>query len=179
MGDQARRYVLTGAPGAGKTTILEQLRLRGFHVVAGVATEMIVRRQADGCDEPWTRDDFLDLVATEQGRRQRAQPPAKVQVYDRSPLCTLALARYQERPVTAALAEEVERAIRDAVYQRQIFLIGPLGFVTRTAARRISLAESLVFARTHEQVYREHGYELVVPPGPLGDRVALVESHLR
>jgi predicted ATPase len=175
-----RRYVLTGAPGAGKTTILAELRRRGAHVVAEAATDVIADRQAAGCDEPWRRDDFLDLVVTEQARRQRAHPPVGPQLYDRSPLCTLALARYQGRPVTATLAAEVERVRREGVYQQQVFLVQPLGFLTRTAARRISLAESLVFAEVHERVYREHGHELVVvPPGPAVERADFVEAHLR
>ncbi|MCI4066601.1 AAA family ATPase [Micromonospora sp. R77] len=179
-GVRVQRYVLTGAPGAGKTTILAQLRRRGRQVVAEAATDVIADRQAAGCDEPWRRDDFLDLVVAEQARRQRAQPPGSPQVYDRSPLCTLALARHQGRAVTPALAAEVARIRRDGIYQRQVFLVQPLGFVTRTAARRIGVAEALAFGRLHEQVYREHGHELVVvPPGPVGERVDLIEEHLR
>jgi predicted ATPase len=64
-------------------------------------------------------------------------------------------------------------------YQRDVFLVRPLGFVERTAARRISYAESLIFGVVHEQVYREHGHRLIdVPAGPVAQRVALIESLL-
>ncbi|MEU5908569.1 AAA family ATPase [Micromonospora sp. NPDC047467] len=69
----------------------------------------------------------------------------------------------------------------DALRQRGhlVFLIGPLGFVTRTAARRISYAESLAFAKVHERVYEAYGHRLVdVPVGPVHERVALIEKHL-
>ncbi|MEU5909912.1 AAA family ATPase [Micromonospora sp. NPDC047527] len=101
------------------------------------------------------------------------------QIHDRSPLCTLALARHLGRDVGPHLAAELDRITREGIYQRLVFLIGPLGFVTRTAARRISYAESLAFAKVHERVYEAYGHRLVdVPVGPVHERVALIEKHL-
>ena len=48
-----RRFILTGAPGAGKTAILRQLELDGFSVVEEAATDMIALAQARGTMEPW------------------------------------------------------------------------------------------------------------------------------
>ncbi len=102
-----------------------------------------------------------------------------VQVFDRSPLCTLALARYLDLPVTPLLAAEVTRVTRDRVYEPVVFLIRPLGFIAPTAARRISYPDALEFQAVHEAVYREHGYRLVdIEPGPVEQRVTTVEHHL-
>jgi len=66
-----------------------------------------------------------------------------------------------------------------ATDQRSVFLIGPLGFIHHAAARRISYADSLAFARVHEQVYEAYGHHLVhVPAGPVSQRVALIERTL-
>ncbi len=174
-----RRYVLTGAPGAGKTAIAHALRERGYAVVPEAATDVIAAEQARGVDEPWRREDFCDKIV----RRQRqTEPPADqtgVQVYDRSPLCTLALARYLARPVTPVLAEEVARVIDQRVYEHSVFFVRPLGFVVATPARRISYTESLRFAAVHEQVYREHGYQLVeVPARAITDRAAAIDTYI-
>jgi predicted ATPase len=76
---------------------------------------------------------------------------------------------------SALLTAELDRITRDSVYEPAVFFIRNQGFVTATAARRISLEDSLAFEEVHEQVYRELGYELVdVPAGPLPDRVAFV-----
>ncbi|HEX4813086.1 MAG TPA: AAA family ATPase [Nonomuraea sp.] len=92
--------MLTGAPGAGKTTVLRELGNRGYHVIDEAATDVIAQCQAQGRTEPWEHPDFLDSIITLQRRRQEAAAGAAVQIYDRSPLCTLALARYLCRPVS-------------------------------------------------------------------------------
>jgi len=167
-----RRYVLTGAPGAGKTTLIDVLRERGHAVVAEAATDVIARRQAAGLTED--DDTFLHEILELQLERERAAE-AEVVFFDRSPLCTLALANYLDRPVTRALRSAADRSA--AIYQREVFLVRPLGFVRRTAARRISYADSLRFAAIHEQVYRSHGFTLVdVPKAAPLQRVALLEG---
>lgn len=63
-----RRYVLTGAPGTGKTSVAAGLRRRGVAVVAVVdeaVTDLIATAQAGGVDEPWRDATFLDDIVEE------------------------------------------------------------------------------------------------------------------
>jgi predicted ATPase len=178
------RYILTGTPGAGKTAALRLLERLGYGVVEEAATDVIALAQACGEDEGSDWDAFIEaIVALQRQRQVRAPtvpgPAGPVQFYDRSPVCTHALARYLGRPVPPALAAELDRVAREGVYQRRVFFLRNLGFVTPTAARRISFADSLRFERAHEESYREFGYELVdVPAGPVADRVAAIRGRL-
>jgi predicted ATPase len=174
-----KRYVLTGAPGAGKTSILRRLQERGFDVVEEAATAVIADGQAAGDSEPWTRADFVEEVAALQRRRQTLSTTsdATVQVYDRSPICTHALSVYLGRPVPETLCAEIDRITRERVYEQQVFFVRTIGFCEPTAARRISYQESLEFERVHEESYRRFGYELVdVPAGEVADRVELIAA---
>ena len=158
-----KRYVLTGAPGAGKTSVLRALAERGFAVVEEAATEVIGREQRRGVAEPWRHAGFIDLI-TELQRRRLREPVtdgARVQVHDRSPLCTVALARHLGYPVPPLLADEVARVIGEQVFDDLVFVLCPLGFIEPTAARRISYAESVEFGALHERVYAEHGFAIV------------------
>lgn len=178
---RVKRYILTGAPSAGKTAILRELAARGYAVVPEAATDVIARGQARGIAEPWHGPSFIDdIVAVQRHRQEAAVPPGvTVQLFDRSPICTLALARYLDRPASAVLEAEVDRVLRGAVYQRRVFFVRPIGFVTPTAARRITFEQSLRFQRVHEQVYAECGFELVdIPPAAVPDRAAMVMSYL-
>lgn len=174
-----RRYVLAGAPGAGKTAILRVLQSQGFAVVEEAATDVIAAQQRRGVDQPWLSDDFIDAIVDLQRQRQRAAAAAEAQVYDRSPVCTLALARFLGRPVTAALTAEIDRIMRDKVYEREVFFVRPIGSVELTAARRISYQESLAFEEVHEAAYQEHGFEIVdVPPAAVAERAARIADHI-
>ncbi len=172
-----KRYVLTGAPGAGKTSVLRVLQEQGFAVVEEAATDVISREQRSGAAEPWQHAYFIDKITELQ--RQRQQEPvagdARVQVHDRSPLCTLALAQYLGHPVTPLLAGEVARMTREQMYEQPVFLVCPLGFIKPTAARRISYTDSVEFGSLHEQVYQEHGFGIVhVAAGTATSRAAAI-----
>jgi predicted ATPase len=184
-----KRYVLTGAPGAGKTSVLGALRERGFPVVAEAATDVISRQQARGVAEPWQQDDFIDLIVALQRDRLGPAPsgapgpagvqPAGAELHDRSALCTLALARYQERPETPRLAAEVARVVAARVFEAAVFFIRPLGFIVPTAARRISYQDSLDFERLHEAAYLEHGFQIIeVGAASVADRAALIAAEI-
>jgi predicted ATPase len=174
-----KRYVLTGAPGAGKTSVLRVLQAQGFAVVEEAATEVIRREQRAGAAEPWRQPSFIDKIAGLQRQRQQ-QPVAagvKVQVHDRSPLCTLALARWLGHPVTPVLAAEIERMAREHTYERRVFLLCPLGFIAPTAARQISYADAVEFGGLHEQVYRDHGFDVVpVTAATVTSRAAMIRG---
>jgi len=169
-------YILTGTPGAGKTTVLRLLEVRGHVVVEEAATDAIALDNALCHDEPWRDHGFIDRVVALQQQRQNSVRAADAVFFDRSPVCTLALSRYLGRTPSDLLAEEVERVVAEGVYEDTVFFIRNQGFVQATAARRISFEDSLVFERIHEQTYRDLGFHLVeVPAGPLTKRVALIE----
>jgi predicted ATPase len=181
MERQMRRYILTGTPGAGKTSILRLLGARGYSVIDEAATAVIAQAHARGEAEPWTQASFLDEITGLQRRRQAdaAAVAADIQVYDRSPICTHALACYLGRPVPPALAAEISRIERDHVYERQVFFIRNLGFCEPTAARRISFTESLAFEQIHEDSYRRFGYELIdIPAAAPAVRAAAIHHKI-
>jgi predicted ATPase len=172
-------HVLTGTPGSGKTAILRQLEQDGFMVVEEAATDVIALAQAGGEAEPWASPGFADRIVALQLRRERlaAACHGRARVFfDRSPACTIALSRFLGHPVSPLLAAEVDRAVAERRYGEAVFFVRGQGFVTPTAARRISPADAAAFEKVHEETYAELGFRLIdVAPGPLADRVGLVK----
>ena len=174
-----RRFIITGAPGAGKTAIIRQLELDGFSVVEEAATDVIAMTQAQGAVEPWRQPSFIDAIARLQKDRQiRASYQLDdVQFHDRCVVCTAALAVYLGYPFSPLLAGELERVKKESIYQRRVFFIRNLGFVTPTEARRISFEETVRFEKIHEETYRDFGFELVsVEPASVLKRVSIIKA---
>ena len=174
-----RRFIITGAPGSGKTTIIRQLELDGFGVIEEAATDVIAAAQARGVAEPWTDPSFIDLVADLQKRRQihASNHPEAVQFHDRSVVCTAALATYLGYPISPFLASELERIQEQAIYKSRVFFVRNLGFIKPTDARRISFEDTLRFERIHEETYRSFGFELFnVERGDLLERVNIIKT---
>ena len=177
-----KRFIITGAPGSGKTAILRQLELDGFSVVEEAATDVIAAAQAKGTAEPWTDHSFVDAVADLQRAREirASYQPGEVQFHDRSVVCTAALAVYLGYPFSAFLTSELERIRKEALYEKRVFFIRNLGFIMPTDARRISFEETLRFERIHEETYRGFGFELLeVEPGSLLQRVSVIKTAIR
>jgi predicted ATPase len=183
-----RRYILTGAPGSGKTSISRILAARGYPVVEEAATDVISAEQAAGIAEPWRDPVFIDKIIELQRSRQLAQPDLRdqpgndaglVAFHDRSPICTLALATYSGYQPSPVLQAEVDRVLGEGIYQREVFLVRPIGFIERTAARRIGYADSLRFEQIHEAIYARLNFLLIdVNPGPPQDRADFICEYL-
>jgi predicted ATPase len=106
-----KRFIITGAPGSGKTAIIRQLELDGYSVVEEAATDVIAAAPAQGTAEPWTAPSFIDLIADLQKRRQirASYEPGDVQFHDRCVVCTAALALYLGYSPSPFLTGELER----------------------------------------------------------------------
>jgi predicted ATPase len=173
-----KRYIITGTPGSGKTSIIRWLELDGYHVVEEAATDIIALRQAQGIAEPHTHPSFIDDITNLQRQRQMqaSEVSSAIQFYDRSPICTYALSTWLEYPISITLANEMERIKEEKIYERQVFFIENLGFCEPTQARRISFEDSLRFEKLHEETYRSFGYEIVrIAPQKLSDRVEQIK----
>lgn len=172
-----KRYILTGTPGAGKTTILRALESLGCAVVEEAATHVIALEQALGIDEPWTDQEFVSKVLRLQKHREflASSVPRPLLFFDRSPIDVYVLALYLGHQVPRELTEELNRIDRESVFERDVLFVQNLGFCEPSSARRMSYEDSLRFERLHERVYEERGFRLVrIAPGSVRERTAAV-----
>lgn len=145
-------------------------------MVEEAATDVIAREQTRGVAEPWTSPRFIDDIVAVQRERRLAATGA-VQFHDRSPICTLALARWLGFQPSKALTAELARIEREPVYERRVLFVENLGFITPTDARRIGFEDALRFEALHAEVYRELGYDCVaIPAAPLPERLDLLKA---
>ena len=93
-----------------------------------------------------------------------------IQFYDRSLFCTYVLDKYLshheniEVTPSPVLLDEIDRCLKNGVYQNQIFFFENLGFIEHTDARKISYKDALIFEQIHLEVYKELGFDIIMVP---------------
>jgi len=165
---QIKRFILTGTPGSGKTSVIRELEKFGHAVIHEAATDMIAQEQAKGIEKPWEEPEFVDQIVRMQKERQM-NATGDLQFYDRSPFCTYALGKYlaywkdlEFKPLPVLL-DEIDRCLKNGVYQNRIFFFENLGFIEHTDARKISYEDALIFEQIHLDVYKV-GFDIMMVP---------------
>ena len=168
------RYIITGGPGVGKTTILNSLKKFGYGVVAEAATDLINEGLAKQVPAPWNVPGFSVKIALLQEERQKAshELDAEVIFFDRSPIDVFAydfLLRGSSAPSTTRIVQDL---LDNHFYNRTVFFIESLGYCEETTVRKDSLEKSLKIERALEKTYRALGFKLVrIPAAPIEERV--------
>ncbi len=120
-----RRYILTGTPGSGKTSIIRLLETMGYLIVEEAATDIIALEQVQGNAEPWKEASFINKIVALQKQRQvqLSTLPSEVQIYDRSVFCTYALSKYLGYQPSKDTMEEINRIENEQIYHKTVFFI--------------------------------------------------------
>jgi predicted ATPase len=66
---QIKRFILTGAPGSGKTAVIQALEASGYIVVHESVTDVIAKEQQTGNMHPWEKPDFIDKIVVMQKKK--------------------------------------------------------------------------------------------------------------
>lgn len=163
-----KRYILTGTPGSGKTSVILRLKEMNYRIICEAANSVIVKNQNLGNQTPWMNRVFIDQIISLQKYRQvaanRSSSHGNVQFYDRSPFCTYALAQYLGYTTSSVLKKEIDRCLKHEIYDNKVFFFNNLGFIENTNIRKISFEESLKFEKIHFEIYKKFGFEIIFIP---------------
>jgi predicted ATPase len=163
---QSHRYVITGGPGVGKTSIIHHLKEMGYHVVGEAATDVIRHSLAQGITRPWDKEyksDFNDEILDLQQHRQNEIPDTGLVFFDRSMIdsFTYALIPMGGTESLETMVSKVQSVIDKQFYNQIVFFIDNLNGCETTEIRHENLDQLQLIERHLEQNYRALGYNVI------------------
>jgi predicted ATPase len=171
------RYILTGAPGSGKTTILRKLEA-GIRTVAEPAREILANQKlVHGRGTPDQDPSlFLNLLLRRSIEKYDAVQGSDGPVlYDRGiPDCVGYAVRLGADPEPAIAASAKYR------YHPEVLVLEPWREIyTKDDERTMSFAESVKFNENLLEGYRQAGYTLIpVPRDTIEGRAAFISDFI-
>jgi len=165
------RYVLTGGPGSGKTSLIDALAAAGYRRSSEVGREIIQEQVAGGGRAlPWVDPmRFAEAMLQRELLRYESLVPADGPIFfDRGVPDVLGYLRVSGLTPTPSMLAAAGR-VR---YNRRVFILPPWPEIyAQDTERKQDLDEAIRTCDAMRAVYPSLGYELIeVPPGAIAAR---------
>ncbi|NDV17482.1 AAA family ATPase [Muricauda sp. TY007] len=176
-------YVITGGPGVGKTTLLQELKNRGVIVVPEIARELIKEQQnLDGEALPWKNKKlYMELmfqrsIESFEGIVEGFKGNIPI-FFDRGFLDALCYAALEGIPID----QEMKTFAETNRYNGKVFILPPWKDIYQTDAQRKQDWNEAVFTYNKMiQTYRGYQYNLIeVPKASVEERADFVLDHIK
>src|SRR5215470_3158703 len=167
------RFVITGGPGAGKTTILNALAERGYRYAAESARAIIRERLASGLrPRPPLAQFGHEILQRDIARYRETRATDHPVFFDRGIVDALGMLHHQQ----ALALGEVEAYVWSFPYNHVVLLMPPWEALYRTDTERDqTFAESVRVCERVRTWYARWGYEPIeVPRTAIDQRVTFV-----
>ena len=167
------RFVMTGGPGAGKTTILQALAARGYWYAAESARAIIQERLARGLSpRPPLAQFGHEILQRDIARYRETRATEHPVFFDRGIVDALGILDEQQ----AMSLGEVEAYVRSFPYNTLVLLMPPWEAIYRTDSERDqTFAEAVQVWEGLRTWYARWGYETIeVPRTAIDQRVNFI-----
>jgi predicted ATPase len=172
-------FVITGGPGVGKTTLLEELKKHGFDHVPEIARQLIKEQvEINGEALPWKNAEQylqLQLERSIESYELANQESTGIIFFDRGILDAFCYARL----INAQITEEMQEIAKRYRYNQIVFILPPWCEIYETdLERKQSWREAALTYEKMVETYENFGYELInVPTLTVEKRVDFILSH--
>lgn len=176
---QGKKYIITGGPGSGKSTLVGGLQERGYSCSAEVSRRMIVEEVAQNSNcLPWLDVScFSSKVLEEMIREWNRTSAVQLTFFDRGIPDIIAYLKLANIEIEARYID----ALQYCPYHQQVFILPPWKEIyVNDPERWQSYEEAVSIYHAIKETYIAYGFELIEIPGlPLEERIDFVLSFIK
>ena len=168
------KYVLTGGPGVGKTTLLNHLQQK-YPILKESAREIITEQSSRTNDPilPWTKYEQFQYLVLER-QQQKESTITKPTILDRGIIDGVAYARH-----ASLYLPDLESAAQKTTYAA-IFILDQLPTYQNDSERREDPKLAFELHNIILHTYQEFGYSpITIPVGTIEFRAQCIENHIQ
>jgi predicted ATPase len=170
-------HIITGGPGVGKTTLTNELHVRGFKTVPEIARE-IIRQQMEinGEGLPWKNKalytDLMLEASIESYRKMHRENTEETVFFDRGIPDTLCYAKMTGINISKAMNDNAVQYR----YNKKVFLLPAWKEIYATDNERKQDWEEAVYTcQMMKKTYQEYGYLVIeVPKTSVDKRISFI-----
>lgn len=167
------RFVITGGPGGGKTTLLQTLAARGYRVAPEAARRIIRQRLSAGLPpRPEPTSFAREILDSDMQQYRAATDHDGITFFDRGVLDAL----YMLDLESALSRDEIAKLVEAFPYNHTVFLLPPWEAIyAMDSERDQTFEESVAVFEGMRRWYSRWGYETVeVPRAGVEARVSFI-----
>ncbi len=160
-----KRIVITGGPGSGKTTVIEEFNRRGIATMPEISREVIREAKEQGIDQLFLEDPILFSRKLIEGRVKQYQAASRMNApvvfFDRGIPDVTAYLRYSGTPIPS----DFQQACETYKYDQPVFIMPPWEEIYTTDFERYeSFNQAQLIHNKLVNMYMELGYFIIFVP---------------
>jgi len=173
-----QRYIITGGPGTGKTSVINELKKKGFNCIDENSREVISREIIIGGEVlPW-KDQiaFENKISNIRTQKYLTSPKESICFFDRSPIDCIAYLRLNNLEATSKIINDIKKCnFNTTVFYTPIWE----EIYVNDDERKENIKQAKEIETSILETYKSKGYKLVeIPKISITARVDFIISKI-
>lgn len=172
-----KRIAISGAPGTGKTTLIEELSKRDFKCNPEISREIIAQElKIGGNITPWGNLNAFSKVVIAKRLEQFNAAKEPIEFFDRSIIDSIAYLIKDK----LSISQEWDFLAKNNRYYSKVFITPPWEAIYKSDSERLEDFETATAIHSYMiEAYEKYNYQvIIVPKVSIEERIQFILKHI-